>query len=89
MYHVPDKTFPVEGVFDVISGIGGSAGAYPVPLGGGVQPSASKDGRSGELTTVTTHCDKDHWHTPACPHTVYTRPVEETQRRGEYIDLYV
>jgi len=41
-----------------------------------------------ELTTVTTHCNKNHWHTPDCPHTVYTRPVDESQRRGEYIDLY-
>lgn len=73
----------------MISGIGDSAGTYPVPHGGGAQPSAPKENGGRELTTVTTHCDKDHWHTPACPHSVFTRSVEEARRRGEYIDLYV
>ena len=72
----------------MISGIGTASGAYPASLGGGVQPPAPQGPKGEELTTVTTHCDKDHWHTPACPHTVYTRPVEEARRRGEYIDMY-
>ena len=72
----------------MISGIGGLTGAYPAASGGGV-PALDGQKRGGEeLTTVTTHCDKNHWHTPDCPHTVYTRPVDEAQRRGEYIDLY-
>lgn len=28
-----------------------------------------------EYTTVTTHCNKHHRHTPACPHTVTTQPA--------------
>ena len=54
-----------------------------------MEPSAPREHSGKELTTVTTHCDKDHWHTPACPHSVYTRTVDEAQRRGEYIDMYV
>lgn len=73
----------------MISGIGGPHGAYSASLGGGVQPSEPREHSGKELTTVTTHCDKDHWHTPACPHSVYTRTVDEAQRRGEYIDMYV
>ena len=72
----------------MVNGVGRQAGAYPAASGGGA-PALDGQGRGGkELTTVTTHCDKDHWHTPACPHTVYTRTVDEAQRRGEYIDLY-
>ena len=72
----------------MVSGIGGLTGAYSAAFGGKA-PALGGQKRGGEeLTTVTTHCDKDHWHTPACPHTVYTRPVDEAQRRGEYIDLY-
>ena len=63
----------------MVSGLGAGAGAYPAALGG---RSPAQDGGTKELTTVTTHCDKDHWHTPACPHTVYTRTVDEAQRRG-------
>ncbi len=69
----------------MVSGLGAGAGAYPAALGG---RSLAQDGGTKELTTVTTHCDKDHWHTPDCPHTVYTRTVDEAQRWGEYIDLY-
>lgn len=72
----------------MISGIGGSAGAYPAALGGSGPVQGEPKGGKKELTTVTTHCDKNHWHTPACPHSVYTRTVDEAQRRGEYIDLY-
>ena len=72
----------------MISGIGSLSGTYSTAFGSGV-PVQNDQKRGGEeLTTVTTHCGKDHRHTPACPHTVYTRPVDETQRRGKYIDLY-
>ena len=73
----------------MISGIGGRLGAYPAALGGRAPVQDEPKGGEKELTTVTTHCDKNHRHTPACPHTVYTRTVDEAQRRGEYIDLYV
>ena len=69
----------------MVSGIGSAAGMYPAALGSG-RP--ARDGGTEELTTVTTHCGKNHRHTPDCPHTVYTRTVDEAQRRGEYIDLY-
>ena len=72
----------------MVSGIGGLMGAYPTARDSG-GPALDGQQRGGkELTTVTTHCDKDHWHTPDCPHTVYTRTVDEAQRRGEYIDIY-
>ncbi|MDE6589218.1 MAG: hypothetical protein K2K53_02490 [Oscillospiraceae bacterium] len=69
----------------MVSGIGG---AYPAALGGRIPTQDGQKHGGEELTTITTHCDKDHWHTPSCPHTTYTRPVDEAQRRGEYIDLY-
>ena len=72
----------------MINAIGSPTGAYPAALGIGSQSPAPQERGGEELTTVTTHCDKDHWHTPACPHTVYTRTVDEAQRRGEYIDVY-
>ena len=72
----------------MISGIGGPAGAYPAVFGGRGPVQDGQKGGKKELTTVTTHCDKNHWHTPACPHSVYTRTVDEARRRGEYIDLY-
>lgn len=34
-----------------------------------------KPGDQVEYTTVTTHCGKQHRHTPACPHTVVTQPA--------------
>ena len=71
----------------MINGIGSPMGAYPAAFGG-AQPATPQHRGGEELTTVTTHCDKEHWHTPACPHTVYTRTVDEAQRRGEYIDVY-
>ncbi len=72
----------------MVFGIGGPAGMNPAAFGGRV-PAPDGQKRGGEeLTTVTTHCNKNHWHTPDCPHTVYTRPVDESRRRGEYIDLY-
>lgn len=73
----------------MISGIASPYSPYPSSPGGGAKPPAPSEHSGKELTTVTTHCDKDHRHTPACPHTVYTRSVEEAQRRGEYIDMYV
>lgn len=71
----------------MISGIGGPTGGYPAAP---AAPARENPGAGGtkELTTVTTHCDKNHRHTPACPHTVYTRTVDEARRRGEHIDLY-
>ena len=72
----------------MVSGIGGYMGMYPAASGGKAPGLDGQKRGSEELTTVTTHCDKDHWHTPSCPHSVYTRTVDEAQRRGEYIDLY-
>ena len=72
----------------MVSGIGGLTGGCPAALGGKAPAADNQKSGGKELTTVTTHCDKDHWHTPDCPHTVYTRTVDEAQRRGEYIDLY-
>ena len=43
---------------------------------------------AGELTTVTTHCDQNHWHTPSCPHTVVTRPAHSMDGKGQYLDVF-
>ncbi len=41
------------------------------------QPKSESAGeqRVREYTTVTTHCNKEHQHTPSCPHTTTTRPA--------------
>lgn len=51
---------------------------------------APANGKQGaeELTTVTTHCDKNHKHTPACPHTTSTQPAGPAAGSGWYIDVY-
>lgn len=43
---------------------------------------------SEELTTVTTHCNKNHKHTPECPHTTFTRPAGRVEGKGEYVDVF-
>lgn len=55
---------------------------------------SGKDGsegknRGGMTTTVTTHCDKKHEHTPACPHTVTTVPTSSMGRPGSKLDRLV
>lgn len=42
-----------------------------------------------ELTTVTTHCDKQHKHDQSCPHTVTTRPAPRPGQSGYFIDKKV
>ena len=41
-----------------------------------------KPGAQVEYTTVTTHCGKQHRHTPACPHTVVTQPAAPAAPTG-------
>lgn len=42
-----------------------------------------------EVTTVTTHCDKEHKHDRSCPHTVSTRPAPKEGESGYYLDKMV
>lgn len=41
---------------------------------------------SEEITTVTTHCDKEHKHDRSCPHTVSTRPAPQQGEPGYNFD---
>ncbi len=52
-------------------------------------PSAEKPAPQ-ELTTVTTHCNKNHKYPPECPHTTFTRPVNswEGKAAGQHLDMY-
>lgn len=50
-------------------------------------PAMEKQG-SEELTTVTTHCNKNHEHTPECPHTTFTRPASGAEGKGQYVDVF-
>lgn len=52
------------------------------------QGSEKAPGNGGQLTTVTTHCDKNHKHTKECPHTVTARPVEKAVGKGGHLDVY-
>ncbi len=59
------------------------------PESSGYPQMAQPEKDSGRtLTTVTTHCDKDHWHTRACPHTVVTRKADNVPGLGENLDVY-
>lgn len=63
--------------------------AYYAPPGS--QPQSAPAGKQSaeEYTTVTTHCNKEHEHTPACPHTTSTRPANNFGPTGRYLDVYV
>lgn len=56
----------------------------------GYSPQFSAAGKqeAEELTTVTTHCNKNHQHTPACPHTTFTHPVGGIEGKGQYLDVF-
>ena len=42
-----------------------------------------------EITTVTTQCDKKHWHDKSCPHTVQTRPAAKEGEPGYLLDKLI
>ena len=71
----------------MISSIGMSSPSYYSPAASQNSPVMSKQGTE-ELTTVTTHCNKNHKHTPACPHATSTRPASDVEGKGRYLDLY-
>jgi len=51
-------------------------------------PSAEKPAPQ-ELTTVTTHCNKNHKYPPECPHTTFTRPANSWKgKSGQHLDMY-
>lgn len=52
------------------------SGSTPYPA----QDSMPKTRGQEEITTVTTKCNKDHWHDQSCPHTVTTKPAEKTEK---------
>lgn len=49
-------------------------------------PAGPKSAQDREITTVTTHCNKDHEHTPSCPHTTSTRPAPQMGEPGYLMD---
>lgn len=53
------------------------------PAAGGAKKSEN-DGK--ELTTVTTHCNKNHEHDRTCPHTVSTKPAPKAGEPGYLLD---
>lgn len=71
----------------MIHAIGAANQPYDTPVAPERQNPASEKGASEELTTVTTHCNKNHKHTPACPHTTSTRPAGGINGKGKYIDV--
>lgn len=42
-----------------------------------------------EYTTVTTHCDEQHWHDRSCPHTTYTQSAPKNGQYGAALDMLV
>ena len=66
----------------------GAIGAVPPGYTPATQVPQQPEKGGTELTTVTTQCDKEHWHTPSCPHTVSTRPAPESGQAGEYVDVW-
>lgn len=50
---------------------------------------AQKQAGAEEITTVTTHCDKQHAHDRSCPHTVSTKPAPRVGQNGYFIDKTV
>lgn len=71
----------------MINSIGMSSSSYYAPMASQSSPVAASKGQE-ELTTVTTHCSKNHKHTPECPHTTFTRPATVAEGKGRYLDLY-
>nr|WP_317378258.1 hypothetical protein [uncultured Faecalimonas sp.] len=67
--------------------IGMSSSSYYAPMASQSFPVADSKGQE-ELTTVTTHCNKNHKHTPECPHTTFIRPATAAEGKGRYLDLY-
>ena len=62
-----------------IGAIGGNI-PYAAPA------AAQKPQNAEELTTVTTKCDKEHFHTQSCPHTVSTVPAPQAGESGYLLD---
>lgn len=72
-------------------GISGISTDVSALFGASAKPAASgspseEQAPVQEVTTVRTQCDKKHWHTRACAHTVSTVSVDPT--RGNIIDTY-
>lgn len=64
-------------------------GASPMSMPSAAQaPQKAQDPQkpATELTTVTTKCDKKHWHDQSCPHTVTTRPAPKEGEPGYYLN---
>ena len=65
------------------------AGAAPVSQEAQQSQAASKsegEQKNEQITTVTTHCNKKHWHGPECPHTTVTRPAPKQGQPGYLLD---
>lgn len=71
----------------MINSIGMSSSSYYTPMASQSSPAAGSQA-SEELTTITTHCNKNHKHTPECPHTTFTRPATAAEGKGRHLDLY-
>lgn len=46
-------------------------------------------GSEEEITKVKVNCDKEHWHTQACPHTSSTMPAPKVGQPGHNLDEFV
>jgi len=57
-------------------------------IGVGNSSVQNKKADSEYVTTITTHCDKKHRHTPACSHTSVTCKVDDGSGKGKSIDTY-
>lgn len=44
--------------------------------------------KNDEVTTVNVSCKKNHKHTQACPHTTSTRPANNTDGKGNNLDVF-
>lgn len=74
----------------MVGNIGANAADFPYSFGTPrAQDSAAGSKKNEEITTVTVHCDKQHEHTRACPHTSSTRPANGVDGKGKYIDALV
>lgn len=71
-----------------VNSIGGAASQtapYNAPNMRGAKKTEG-GGDNKELTTVTTHCNKDHEHDQSCEATVSTRPAPESSELGNFVD---
>lgn len=63
-----------------------SLGSNSNPINSSEQMKAAHAGKY--RTTITTHCDKQRRHTPACPYTSVTQKIDDGSGKGRYIDTY-